>query len=446
MTERTFRYAMRRGLGRCVAELRTCPDPEKYRRAVLWGCLHNLSFDTQCEGTRARYVYALVRCFPDPESFAGPTVESFRTLSGRDTWLFCHFTDLLVCFAADGSPAALDALRSRYDELYYRLLHRRSSSYYDYLRDDFEHLLIARFISLSDGRQPLKEAAAELGHLFRTNKRYTYWDFEWFLTLLGEKYGKKRMAKLAEHPADEDEAAFAAAYREMEAALEEFHKPIVPPVPPTSGELSQKAEAGELTVSDCVRFRRRADEDEKRALAASIEATGDPEKRAGLLRTFIGDAYPGDPALLTSWAESPCEELREAALAVMQDLSDPVVYVWAKARFDAGQADSGIICILLKNYRSADKERLLAAVRALSVTYDERSGWHGVVMQIKDRSVRLPDEFYLWVYESSLCSCCREDAVRVLGRRGRLTPALLEECLHDSNDEIAAYAARRLRR
>ena len=41
---------------------------------------------------------------------------------------------------------------------------------------------------------------------------------------------------------------------------------------------------------------------------------------------------------------------------------------------------------------------------------------------------------------------CRLDALRQLGRRRKLTPDLLEECLYDSNDEIRTYARRALTR
>lgn len=37
-----------RGLGRCVLELESTEDTEWYREVVLWGCTHDLSYDTQC--------------------------------------------------------------------------------------------------------------------------------------------------------------------------------------------------------------------------------------------------------------------------------------------------------------------------------------------------------------------------------------------------------------
>ncbi len=63
MTKKRFREAMMRGLGRCVLELDHTEDVEKYREIVMWGCTHNLSYDTQCEGTRAWYLRELIRMY-----------------------------------------------------------------------------------------------------------------------------------------------------------------------------------------------------------------------------------------------------------------------------------------------------------------------------------------------------------------------------------------------
>ena len=48
VTKKGFREAMMRGLGRCVLELESTEDTEWYREVVLWGCTHDLSYDTQC--------------------------------------------------------------------------------------------------------------------------------------------------------------------------------------------------------------------------------------------------------------------------------------------------------------------------------------------------------------------------------------------------------------
>ena len=50
MTKKEFKRAMQCGLGRCIQELQTTREPEKYKDAVLWACTHESAYDAQCEG------------------------------------------------------------------------------------------------------------------------------------------------------------------------------------------------------------------------------------------------------------------------------------------------------------------------------------------------------------------------------------------------------------
>ena len=63
MNKKDFKTCMQQGRGGWVLALKSEKNIEKYKDIVLWGCLHNLGYDTQCEGTRAEYVYELTTFF-----------------------------------------------------------------------------------------------------------------------------------------------------------------------------------------------------------------------------------------------------------------------------------------------------------------------------------------------------------------------------------------------
>ncbi len=83
MTKREFKEAMMRGLGRCILELDETEDAEKYREIVLWGCTHNLSYDTQCEGTRAWYLRELIRRFSEEKPFVDAVARKLSEICRR---------------------------------------------------------------------------------------------------------------------------------------------------------------------------------------------------------------------------------------------------------------------------------------------------------------------------------------------------------------------------
>ncbi|MGM9681528.1 MAG: hypothetical protein ACI3XR_08490 [Eubacteriales bacterium] len=148
MTKSEFRKAMCRGLGRCIMELQNPENREKFRECVLWGCLHNLSFDTQCEGTRSTYLYDMVKEYDDPSAFALPIIEKFDKMSiHRYGWIVQHFTELLSFFAGDGDENAKAVLRKKYDALYHSLRNRRYLRQHDSERDNMQFVAFALMAS-----------------------------------------------------------------------------------------------------------------------------------------------------------------------------------------------------------------------------------------------------------------------------------------------------------
>ena len=444
MTLKHFLDAMKRGLGRCYLELQSCDDIEKYRGAVLWGCTHPLAFDAQCEGTRAVFLYRLIGCFPDPDFFIDRIAETYAKVSGRDTWFFLKLTELLSFAASDGSETAREALSEKYGNLYGTLLgRRRFGRGYDFKRDNFENLTVCL---LGAGTVvPPKRMVADYGYLITHNKHYELRWFDWFIFRLEETVGQKRLtAWLKKYADDPSVDAFYRAYLAYREEVEnERAARRAPPPVPTAEELRTAVEAGEdVSPAKRAAFGRRSKAEEKEKLADAIEAEPDPRKKAALLGALRLDDYPGDHARLAAYASSDCAELADAAREVLTYCRSEAAYRYAKQALERDMSDEKAIEILLMNYRPADKE-LLCALNGLKIDYACTSGWHGAVSQIvcaQDRGVKLPREFFMFVYEKSLCSFCRESAVRYMGRRRWLTPDMIAECLYDSNDDIAAYA------
>ena len=67
------------------------------------------------------------------------------------------------------------------------------------------------------------------------------------------------------------------------------------------------------------------------------------------------------------------------------------------------------------------------------------------ILEVGDFGIHLPREFFCWIYENSLCSYCRESAVRYMGKRRWLSQDVLAEGLYDSNDEVVSYVEKKLR-
>ncbi|MDE6219775.1 MAG: hypothetical protein K2G51_04980 [Lachnospiraceae bacterium] len=90
---------------------------------------------------------------------------------------------------------------------------------------------------------------------------------------------------------------------------------------------------------------------------------------------------------------------------------------------------------------------MASAVEQIPITYWD-TGWHGAFSDIIDLFEEpgkgKPNELLLYMYQNTLCSFCREHIVKQMGRRRMLTRELLEEMQYDCNEDIRAYAVKKL--
>ena len=101
--------------------------------------------------------------------------------------------------------------------------------------------------------------------------------------------------------------------------------------------------------------------------------------------------------------------------------------------------------MLLCNYTPKDKRLLLEELYKLKIDYNDESDWHSLglkILNVCDQNVKLPKEFFIYIYNTTLCSCCREYAVRELAKHRWLTSEMIEECRYDSNYDISYHINR----
>ena len=430
MKQKEFKRTMQLGLGRCVQTLMQSADKERYRRIVLWGCLHNLSFDTQCEGPRTWYVFKLASLFKDDSYFVQPTIEAFHKCSTNRYWDFSHFLGVLAHFAENESVAAREAIQAKYDELYARLQKRRSEKNGD-LTGCFESLCICR--TELDGDKAFRKIIDDLEFLFAENPRYDREDFNWFYTRAKDQFVAK---------AEQIDELLEAAAELVESAL-----PNVKMDPKTADELITFANDTEnLYPFPILYFARKASRSEKEKLAEYILSEKDDAKKAWFLKAFaeIIMPFPGPVELLISWSKSENEGLSEASFEALKVVKGMAVHEYGMELLNDPKRKDVSICMLLTNYCEADEEMLLKTLNSMQIDYADTISWHGIVLHIIHlfkHNTGLSKEFLLWIYEHSLCSCCRAEVVHELDKRNWLSCDLICECQNDSNEDIRKFVS-----
>lgn len=424
------------GHGRCFSLIDQ--DKELYREAVLYGCLNDITYDLQCEGSRAQFMYNLALEYDDYEYFLNAVIEKFRSPIVNEDWhIINHLCDILDYFAQDNNDkSAENAIEAKYHELYDQIMTLRWSKKAHDVQQCYEYLAIV-VLQSSDFERAVgifRDIGAYFIRCRHFDDEELKWRFGWFLHNAENEYGDDLLTKkLDELCQNSKEIRRFVRVMTVEREHPRSERPQF-----TADLFIEKARSGKLTRRDVIDFRRSKNApSEPLKLANAAIAEDDPEIKAGLLKAFTisSQEFPLDADILAGYAESENDDLRSTAM-------DALLYVKFEKSHDIAinqleeNYSSEALMLLIHSYTDNDKQLLMKYLDKLEIDFDNNSGWHGVISEIIHNMEVMPIEAIMFVYEKSMCSCCRERAVEELIRRDMLTDELLAECLMDCNSDI----------
>ena len=444
-----FKHYMLAGHGRTVKLLDGCE--EEFREIVLYGCLNDISCDTQCEGSRGIFLYDLALQYEDYEYFLIPAIEKFLSDEVNADWsLICQLCDFINCFADDaGVESAQNAIDRKYEELYSLIMSMKFGTRAKKVIQCYEYLaiIIMQWGEFDRTLQILKDMGAYFIRRRRAEDIELQGLFLWFSELLKDEYGESFLeTQLEENARHSKEIA-------------RFKRVMTAPdrkgtdarfKAPTADDLIEKAKTSTISKRDSLRFGKKADASEKRKLAEAALEEENLNKKANLLSAFTEyNVFPMNAQYLIRYAESENQRLRDTALAALVPIKADCVHDFAmdllKTRFagesvSESRAFTRALDMLIRNYREDDKEFILNQLEKITIDQDDSSGWHDLIKDILliAHETWFPDEFYTFIYEKSRCSSCRESAIEELKNRNLLTDEMISECMWDCRMDIRA--------
>lgn len=446
MTKTEFKQAMMCGLGRCIIELQSTADAKKYFDFVMWGCTHNFAYDTQCEGTRAWYVWQMTKCFKERKIFVNAVIERMENYHSNGSWLFSHYCDLLYLFAQDGFEEAKAALCKKYSVMYQQLLETKRLSHSIFpLRDDFESLCV---LLSSDSLDSYIHITEDIGNLFLQTQLFDGYDFDWMFEHAKLTFGAKRtMNRL--NSESHSTPAISAYVKEKQRCAKEFEENKKKQKETESLDIESFLNSDDILVLGIARrFLQKGKSQVGERLAKIVLDEPNPERKAKILRSFAAKRewcrWPLSPEPLIELAKSGQENLSYVAMQVLENIRDEAVRKFALELLKSGIQDDDAINLLAQNYQKCDHDVFVNKVKSLLVTTDGESGWHGAFMSVQDMFDKdgvkdAPKELLRHLYDHSLCSSCRFHTLRIMGQRRMITDDIWAECKYDTNDDIRAY-------
>lgn len=448
-----FKHYMFAGHGRVFSLL--AGNEELFRDIVLYGCLNDISYDMQCEGSRGMFAYNLALQYDDYDFFLNKAIEKFQTDEINDDWhIVNHLCDFIDLFACDNNDAsAKKAIEEKYARLHELIMTKRTSLKMMGTVESYEYLAIT-IIQNKDFDRTL-EILRDMGAYFikrrRTKDEELKGQFLWFWHILNEEYGEEFIAVQLD-----EKSEYSKELRRFKRVmlcgdqedgsdkkqLEKSEK--TKKYRPTAEEIIELINNKRTKIYKYKFVYGRAEDHEKIKYAYAVLNESDLNKKAKMLCVFSSqkNAFPFDSNILIEYAKGRNNKLRNAALKALVYIRTERVHDLALEILNKGRSEyhDYALEILINDYHEDDKELIFSQLDKFTIDQTNSSGWHDIILTILNAEKRenLPDELFNFIYLKSRCSCCRENAFREMKKRNMLTDNIISECLWDCNADIRA--------
>lgn len=394
---------------------------------VLHACLHSLVYDTQSEGTRGGWLHEIVVAAGLTEAVLPRVIEALRESREEHSWDTSQLYSLACAFAEDGHEDAREAVYEVHDKQY------------DH-GPVCEPWLSGLPIVEMDGVAGLLHVVNILGRCLsdKQNRWEKVFLYDEACELLGKEVVERTL--LEEAAKSEDARAFLESVQKEQKEWADRKKEPPAPLESVEDVLNKIEQPQDIAKGWPRRWGRRADDKDVQTIFEHMLKEDRPEYLERYLRIFSRRPMPRLDRKFLELARTGPQGAREACIDALSQITDEQVHSLAAELLGQESPFVEAISLLRSNYRPEDAKMLESAV----VHASGDDSIHGVVLDIvnitQDRAAPELINIFLWAYENSPCSMCRESVVNRMTGLEIAPRKLLMECLADSYGDTRKLA------
>ena len=408
---RQFWRSAQLGTGRALLIMRQNPKMD-FSGEIIHLATHNPAYDPQCEGTRARYVFSLVKEGGLFDPVAQVLLETIPKVD-LDSWDANHQVELAWLLVDEGYESLRRAIYERYS---------RSSP-----EEGF--WVLEREIVHHDGLEGLLVVAEKNALMLRQNPQATpdFWIYSQAL--------EKSLVKIQEAAERKPEIKlFLDSYHEYKEQEEkkknegrqegpDFYEVVVQFI---------HSEPATRRYSVPRRWIRKLSHEQLVLLARHFLETEDEKQRHLYLTIFSKRRFPLGLEPLLQLLRKPLEKNDWSLLESLAHFSAPEVRSLA---MESLKKDSRIIFwnLLKHNYREGDGAVLAERIKSFRSPYKIHDAAGSCIEIYEERQTQDCREPLLALYEKCPCSICRSRIVGLLRKSGVCSPEIEAEFPFDTD-------------
>jgi len=430
-----FAVALKKGLGRAKLHI-IHHGLDNVSDIVLDACLHDLSYDPQCESSRAQWLFAM---FGDAKEFPLFRDSILNALAiETNTWDLQQLFELTKLIAGRGDNDAQLQLRRHALEIAQKpsdsdwlgaeeLIEldgvdgfiELAKIYGQRLLDDPEDFVSDNLIFRDDDNaETFKEILYQQAKQEPQSK--AYWD-----------YLQKRRVFEPRKPIDRD-----AVRRQSKIRVRQQY--------PLDRIINDAREGKGQYPGYYVNFGRHATPSELQQIYSLLLNETDTSIQLRFLWVFRRTEMPQLYPRLFDWANGTNEPLRSASIAALSQISDKQVHTFARKKIQNNELtgpDNEAIYLFINNYENGDAQLI---TQSLSILDPDDEDTHSLAYNVIELADKQNDPNLAgamkWVYHNTPCTNCRYSSVIHLDKFKQLEDSLVQECLFDASEEIRTFA------
>lgn len=477
-----FKEAIRRGLGRAYVMLQQ-KDKERFRDLVQWGCLNFCPNTFGANSTHEKYVYRLVKCYDDPESFVPLLAHKFLALDFEESsGEYEFFTHLLELFALDGSALAAETIETKYKLFVEHILKTKITQFN--LESEYSTLfrILALALVFLKGENVFPTIATDIGKL-SLEFRLDYWAFDEFYSrlyfnfhslpnCLKNVYSREVDVFLSQygqyvdyfqndsHDDDEygnddecdedcdvsnmdDDYDFYADF-DLSKYKGKLDKKITEKMNGVLAMLCRKREVED----DGIDWKEKCKEENKFVSNAKMRSFEESAAELKELKKqsesvldelkYARNSHNFDVERLVECLHNDDEKVVREAQSILDGVKSDRLIEYAKRRLAFAGPEYFSMSVLLKNYSESNKNLLMDMLHRLDDDPDDFDA--GCLFSLIAQDESLPTEMLLFVYDNSFAPMDRINVLIQLVKRGELSEAIEKECWFDASPGVACFA------
>ncbi|OYU97360.1 MAG: hypothetical protein CFE21_03450 [Bacteroidetes bacterium B1(2017)] len=413
---RKFRSALERGTGEAYLLLKRNSSID-FSKEILKGAVRNLSYDNQCEGSRADFIFELIELSSKKEKIRQAILDALAN-ERKDYWALVQLFDLAALFALQGDKEARKAI--------YKCYAKKTKDDLDWTGQDA--------ILKIDGLEGLKHIAKTRGKILRNNSEEWEdgWMLESFQNVHPEIKVNKELKKASE--TDSDIKTFLDSVQKIRSK----RGPQKRNLKESYATVSKRIEAN-LTVPLRQVFAKDLTKADVKKLANDFLKETDANKIEKYLKVFAHIKYPYSYLTIFNIARSTKiaeKQLAKAGARALKHFSGNDIREFALEKLSKAKDSATYLELLELNYKKGDYKLITKLVERCKNDDDVHSivsAVLGIYQTNITKECKLPLEA---MYDRLTCGIHRLYIIETLLENKMLSKTIKEEIKYDSYPPI----------